>query len=288
VRLVGLISEGSGGQNEDAAGFVEHNGEITAAWVFDGVTGINDKAYLDSPTDAAWIVARADAHLRELAAQNFSLPTLLRTLVDGLKADWQEASAGLALPNDYDPPAACLLVVKRYADGWHALRLGDSILLTKQLDIKRWDRLHNDLGGMETQLRREAGQQRAAGVTDFSVLLKQSHALHMANRKARNTAGHHSILVADDASLAIPEYHHLGWPDAMLVCTDGFYRAVDTYHLTDDAGLLADCETSHGIVDILHKIRAVEAADKNCETYARFKPADDASAVMLLSTFAMR
>jgi hypothetical protein len=32
---------------------------------------------------------------------------------------------------------------------------------------------------------------------------------------------------------------------------------------------------------VLHALRAVEAADASCEKYPRFKPSDDATAVML-------
>jgi hypothetical protein len=32
---------------------------------------------------------------------------------------------------------------------------------------------------------------------------------------------------------------------------------------------------------VLHALRAVEASDASCEKYPRFKPSDDATAVML-------
>jgi hypothetical protein len=200
-----------------------------------------------------------------------------------LKFDWERASCGIELPADYDPPAACLLLVKRYEDGWKALRLGDSILLTQDQSVMRWDRQDTDLAGLESQLRRDAGRLRAAGMTDFATLLQQFHTQHAANRKVRNTPGNHSILVADDQALAIPEYHDLGWPRSILVCTDGFYRAVDTYGSTDDAGLVASCNKPDGVQAVLLGIRQVESQDIECLRHPRFKPADDASAVALIT-----
>jgi hypothetical protein len=68
-----------------------------------------------------------------------------------------------------------------------------------------------------------------------------------------------------------------------LLCTDGFYRAVDTYGVVDEAGLVAACRQQHGMDGVLSAIRAAEAADPECEKFPRFKPADDASAVGLVN-----
>ncbi len=100
------------------------DGRVIAAWIFDGVTGINGRNYLPGVTDAAWLVERAGEHLQSVAAQDIALPDLLAQLVDRLQDDWRTISHGLALPKGYDIPAACLVLVKEYADGWQALRLG--------------------------------------------------------------------------------------------------------------------------------------------------------------------
>jgi hypothetical protein len=134
-----MVSQGSGLINEDAAGVIEHDGTVAAAWVFDGVTGINGRNFLDLPTDAAWIVERANAHLQELAQQDLTLIEILTALVVALKQDWDRAAHGIEFPAHYDVPATCLLLAKRYADGWRALRLGDSFLLTAQGSVKRWN-----------------------------------------------------------------------------------------------------------------------------------------------------
>lgn len=43
MKLQGAITEGSGAVNEDGWGFLGSTDDVTAAWVFDGVTGINEK-----------------------------------------------------------------------------------------------------------------------------------------------------------------------------------------------------------------------------------------------------
>lgn len=282
MKLAGLISEGSGAHNEDAAGVIERDGEVIAAWVFDGVTGINGVNYLDAPSDAAWLVQRAEVHLRQLAARDVGLPELLSRLVEALIADWQRATHNHVFPDGYDTPAACLLLAKRYADGWKSLRLGDSFLLSQNGSLQNWHGPDTDLGGLEALLRQQAKRQRANGVSDFKALLQQFHPQLIASRRARNTPGNHSILVPDQSSLRVPEFLDLGWPTSLLLCSDGFYRAVDTYAVMDDAALLAASTAPEGVADVLHQIRAIEADDPHCEKHLRFKPADDASAVSLI------
>jgi hypothetical protein len=66
-----------------------------------------------------------------------------------------------------------------------------------------------------------------------------------------------------------------------LLCTDGYYRAVDSYGLHDETGLLA--ASAAGVEQVLAGIRDTEESDPLCTRYPRFKPSDDATAVMLAS-----
>ena len=59
LRLAGSVCRGSGVNNEDGWGYVGEPGNVEAAWILDGVTGINGQTYLPAASDAAWFVARA-------------------------------------------------------------------------------------------------------------------------------------------------------------------------------------------------------------------------------------
>lgn len=229
--LRGCVSEGSGTHNEDAAGFLGNPADVSAAWVLDGVTGINERHYLPAPSDAAWLVEKVCVHLRELTLSDRPLPEILASLVSRLRSEWHSASSHLKLPDGYDIPAACLILLKRYHDGWKALRLGDSVLILEDNETRLIAPPESDLGHLEHFLREEARRRRSEGVLDFKALLKEFHPRLMASRRARNTASNHSILVADQTALNCPEYIDLGWPRSILACTDGFYRAVDTYQI---------------------------------------------------------
>ena len=215
-----------------------------------------------------------------LARADLTLPAILSDLVAGLIADWAGAAAGLALPDDYDRPAACLVLAKRHADGWRALRLGDSCLLA-QYDSGARVVAASPNNSFDKWLSCEAKKRRAAGLLDIKELLAEFRPRLVAARRKRNQPGGYSILEADPAALRMPECLDLGHPRALLLCTDGFYRAVDHYGLHSDESLIAAGSAERGVEGVLTALRAVEADDPACEKHLRFKPADDATAVML-------
>ena len=281
MKLLGAICEGSGSVNEDGWGFAGTAEDVAAAWVFDGVTGINDRNVLGAASDAQWLVARAHAHLADLAGTDQPLQAILAQLVDRLTADFAAASRAVALPDAYDPPAACLILAKRYADGWRALRLGDSCLLARQSGGGHHVAAVSPNNVFDTWLSREARKRRDAGLLDIKALLAEFRPQLLASRGQRNRPGGYSILEASSAALAMADEIELGWPDAVLLCTDGYYRAVDYYGLFDNEGLLAASQAEGGAAKILEQIRRIETEDPNCVTYLRFKPSDDAAAVCL-------
>ena len=69
--------------------------DVTAAWVFDGVTGINGQNFLDGETDAAWLVAKAHDHLLKLAGLDLPLREILSRLVQALIVDFKAAAESL-------------------------------------------------------------------------------------------------------------------------------------------------------------------------------------------------
>jgi hypothetical protein len=279
VRLLGAVSQGSGKVNEDGFGFLGEPQTVSAAWIFDGVTGINKQNHLGAGSDAQWLVARAHEHLLTLTARDKPLDHILEELVSGLMADWTSASAGLDLPRDYDPPAACLILVKRYGAEWHALRLGDSCLLARGVEGQHHIFAQSPNNAFDHWLTREARKRRDEGVLDIKALLAEFAPQLKEGRARRNRPDGYSILECSRDALAIPEFIPLGAPAEILLCTDGYYRAADTYQLHDDESLLTASAESVG--QVLERLRAVEATDPDCLRYPRFKPADDATAVML-------
>lgn len=281
MRLVGAVTQGSGSINEDGWGFLGKSEDVSAAWIFDGVTGINGRNFLGGTTDAAWFVAKAHAHLLQLAGLDLPLPEILARLVKLLIRDFQTAAEGLDIPKDFDPPAACLILVKRYGETWKALRLGDSCLLARDGDGAHTIHSASPNNILDNWLSTEAAKRRDAGVLDIKLLVAEFRPQLLKGRKLRNTQGAYSILEAREAATEFAEYLDLGTPRDILLCTDGYYRAVDHYGLHTDETLIEASSSNGGVARVLASLRATEASDPTCQKYLRFKPADDATAVLL-------
>jgi hypothetical protein len=281
LKLAGAITQGSGPINEDVWGFLGNADNVTAAWVFDGVTGINGRNYLPAGTDAAWLVAKAHDHLLKFAGFDLPLADILSKLVQALMIDFKTVAEGLDIPHDYDPPAACLILVKRYGPEWKALRMGDSCLLARANDGAHTFVAVSPSNAFDHWLSTEAAKRRDAGFLDIKALHAEFHPQLLQGRKLRNTPGGYSILEANPSSTEFAEYLDLGTPEALLLCTDGYYRAVDHYALHSDESLLKASGEAGGLDRVLRDIRALEAGDPTCQKYLRFKPADDATAVVL-------
>lgn len=281
LKLVGAVTEGSGAVNEDGWGCSGSSEDVSAAWVFDGVTGINERQYMPGASDAAWLVARAQAHLKNLAGGDLEPRHIVERLVQGLIEDWRVEAAGIEFPAGYDPPAACLVLAKRYGGGWQAARLGDSCLFARGKDRKLLAIAPNN--DFDHWLSKEARKRRDAGVLDVQALLAEFRPLLLKGRAARNQPGGYGILEADMAATRFVEYFDLGTPGELLLCTDGYYRAVDHYGIHSDESLMAASLQHGGVGRVLGQIRAIESSDPLCEKYSRFKPADDATAAMMKS-----
>jgi hypothetical protein len=281
VKLVGAVSQGSGAHNEDGFGFVEQGGRVTAAWVFDGVTSVNAEPLLAVASEPQWFVTRAERHMQEAAQGEGDVLQILHELTRRLMRDWAKATGGIDIPAGYDLPAACLTLVKRVNGRWQGLRLGDSYILSMETSLTNHPFPPSDLPDLEADLIEAAANRRSQGVFDMNALRREFRPRMLRNRGNRNASGSYSILVPDQSALNMPQIIDLGTPTEILLCTDGFYRAVDTYGLFEDANLFSACKSPGGIESVVTQIRAIESTDPTCEHFPRFKPADDVTALML-------
>ena len=281
-RLTGAISEGTGPINEDGWGIVGTADDVRAAWVLDGVTGINLRNHVSGTTDAHWLVSRTGDHLRDLASREDSLADICSALVERLSREYAVLATRSTLPEDYDPPAACLLIVKRYRDRWSALRLGDSCLIAGSDDPAGPLFRMVPEAGFDRELAIEANSRRDEGMSETSELLKSFHAKLLSGRARRNTSGGYGILECNPACVDFAETCELPTAARFLLCTDGFYRAVDHYGLYSDHDLLRRGASEDGLKQVMAEIRAVERDDIDCRRFPRLKPGDDATALSLL------
>lgn len=279
LRLAGQISGGSGAVNEDAVGYVGDPDDVEAAWALDGVTGINDVSLMPAGSDAQWLVARIDTHLRALIPRAPSPENLMSELINRLIED--QASALRDLPGNYDPPAACIAAVCRVAGQWHALRLGDCRLLADDArGLCRMVEFAND--GFDHWITTEAMRLRANGLSKLKDLALAMQPALFADRRRRNRPGGYGVIEADQRCLAFAEYMPLTEPSGVLLASDGFFRLVDCYDELSEAELLARGKAGEAAA-LYDRLRRIESDDPGCLRFPRFKPADDASAIVLVA-----
>ena len=278
MRLVGAVTHAGGQINEDAWGMVGSADDVSAAWVLDGVTGINARNYLPGETDAAWFVGRANLHLQSLAALNISINDILSLLVERLIEDWNAVSGQIEFPADYDPPASCLTFIKRYGSLWHVVQLGDCSLLVQNADGTIEIAMDQDHDSISNALATRAKELRMRGSVDIKQLLAEFKPQLLAQRKSRNTAGGLSILKAHQAAVQFANYWQFMNLAKILLCTDGFYRAVDCYGLYSNDGLLK--ASAKSVERVLAEVRKVESGDPDCQRFVRLKASDDATAIV--------
>ncbi len=275
LRLAGSVCDGAGAVNEDRAGYLGDRSAITAAWVLDGVTGINKQSLYPAGSDAAWFVQTVDTELKRLLVEPVPLPVIMSALVDHL------VSAKVDAPPGYDPPACCLLLAREHEGRWDALRIGDSSLLVSERNGTFFEYTEFPLQWLDRELKLKTEVLRRRGLSQEQIV-HEFRPMILEARQKRNRPGGYGILEADPSCLQFVQYIAIEDPRTMLLCTDGFYRLVENYRAYDDESLLA-AAANRGPESLLAELRTIEAGDPECRKYPRFKPRDDAAAVCLIS-----
>jgi len=255
-----------------------------AAWVLDGVTGINDRALLPGPTDAAWFVAQVQEALPTLLSASPDMPAveLVAALVEQLErrqsAAWLDARGA----DGRETPAASFALVRLIGAEIEVLRLGDCLVLLEAADGTVAVMDHPVLATIEAETRDALLALRARGITDPKQAFTAMMPRLRAQRQRRNLPDGYGVLAAERSCL--PMLHVERMPAhtvrRMLLASDGYYRLVDHYNAATDAELVRRTEEL-GVDAMLTQLRAIEAADPLATKYPRLKIADDATALLI-------
>jgi len=269
--------------NEDGYGYWPAEAP-QAAWVLDGVTGINDRALLPGPTDAAWFVAQVQEALPTLLAASPDMPAadLVGALVEQLErrqsAAWLDARGA----DGRETPAASFALVRLIGSEIEVLRLGDCLVLLEASDGTVTVMDHPVLATIEAETRDALLALRARGITDPKQAFTAMMPRLRAERLRRNTPDGYGVLAAERSCL--PMLHLDRIPAhtlrRVLLVSDGYYRLVDHYGAASDAELVRRTEEL-GADAMLEQLRAIEAADAMATRYPRLKIADDATALLI-------
>ena len=258
-----------GKANEDGFGAVGR-----FAWIIDGATGLGDENLLDAPSDAAWLTSVMSETFAAHAAAA-SGPVALLEHAASIAETRFAAERKRAPAERYEIPTAAVLVAE--------FRPGEVKIA--------------EIGDCASYLQADAGTVTRFGGTEEGRALEQANARKLmaggggrtpdvlaflrSVRNKANTPDGYQIFAPERGSAAGVRVHSHGWHGAgdALLLTDGFEAAVEDYALYDPPGLMRAAR--EGLKGPLEALRAVEKADPECKRYPRFKPSDDATALLV-------
>lgn len=276
LSFVDAVCEPAYRVNEDAWG---RAGD--AVWVLDGATGVAASPYLDEVSDAAWFSREVSGRFEAAfgAARSTS-----EAVLHGVRAAAGAARGvcDIGQVPAFELPSASLVVAREVGCGLELTNLGDCVVVWRGAGA-RASRFGASplLGALEEGLHRlldaalDEGLSRAEGV-------ERARAQARENRKLMNRPEGYWILDLSGAGVPHAQIEACPAPAPVdvLLMTDGFSRLVEVYGAYDWDGLL-DRALEGGLAPLYEELRAIEAADETCARFQRFKPRDDATAVML-------
>jgi len=174
-------------------------------------------------------------------------------------------------------------MVRMLADHIEFTNLGDCRILWQRAGFEDvygfgWSRVTR----LDQEVVAEITKLHHARQTDNEVVWRAIAPNIQANRSWKNLPGGYWILDLTAEGLSHLQIMRLEAAEVkhVLLCTDGYYRAVDTYHLQTDKSLVEQ-SAKIGIRQMIQAIRTCERSDERCVRFPRIKPSDDATGVLL-------
>lgn len=280
LRILETLSDPGipGKANEDAFG---HTG--SHAWVIDGATDVADGPLIGAETGAHWLAREASALFsRRAPVFGGDLRGLVRETIETLAARFK--AERLRMPNGrYELPSAAMVLLDVGETVISCANFADCglVLLDDEEDEAR-------IFGVQHTSREAGAMNRTAeliaalapGQDPFSSAEVMAYLRDSRNRQ--NTEEGYWILGVDPAAAAHMRHWEIPFerPATGLLFSDGFGSIVFDYHRMDAATFVRRA-VSDGLETILGEIRRVEREeDKDCRSYPRFKPCDDATAIL--------
>ena len=276
LTLLDSFSEPGNAQkaNEDAFAV-----SPAGAVVFDGATGLGEPL-LPGLSDAAWI-ARFGAR-RLMAHLEAGLTGALA--VDAALRDAAHSFAGLARRRPeatWEIPFASMMFCVSVVGGIEALWFGDcaAVISVPDGDAFIVGETLASKGAERERVAQLAAQSGIAptsgpGRAEFLPALRQA-------RNRVNTKDGYYLFGPDTAALGRAQAKRLLLPKGtrILIASDGFLALVSDYGRYDLTSLIE--RAGDGLAPLGAELRSIERADPDGRAFPRFKPSDDATAVLL-------
>jgi len=257
--------------NDDALGQSR-----SLAFVLDGATGVGDGPLMPSHfgSDAAWLSHGAARYFSQCDADEAPLRNIVRDCASALAGEF--AALRQRMPNGgYEMPYASMMLVRPAADHIAYAAFGDCRMLVLHHDGRL-----SDIGPPPRHREAEAARAKAFDAANKGPMDALPELRRL--RNLVNTLDAYWLMAADPA---VADHVHSGrveldGPADVLLMTDGFHALSADYGAYDDAGLVAAAQ-AQGLGALYRELRAIERADPRGEKFPRFKPSDDATAMLI-------
>lgn len=258
---------GDTGFNEDTVGWSQNG-----AWVVDGATAL-DVTSGWAETSGRWISTEASNRLAQLTHRQDQMGSARETVqaVSRALKDLWRPNIPLPLNGPLLPPVCSLAYAQLDGTGLGLLALGDCVAVhlsaadgvTVVVDKKVVNRERR-----RTSIRKQTG---ATGIAE----LISDRLEYVAGRHGNVLSTHPTALADVESTTAAPQQG-----DLLLLCTDGFARAV---HLPAFGGCwatLAEQASIEGLSAIAEQLRRAERTDPSF-TRGEHKTSDDTTALLI-------
>jgi hypothetical protein len=269
-------SDAGGSYNDDCWGSVS-----TAVWILDGATGLSkERLFSTAPSDAQWFVSAVDSELRN---SDWSKPTrpLLQSVMERVRHRFHREAMGRIEQVSLWPLASFALI--RVCEGRvEFANLGDCRILWRPPDGRAVKSFGSSrVTELDGNVVKEIERLHREGYTSHELVRQAIVPMIEANRKRKNTPEGYWILDISGEGVSHLQTTVVDAADVetVLLCTDGYYRLVDTYHRRTDQSLLSD-SVNTGVSAMIRELREIERMDEQCLKFPRMKPSDDATGVL--------
>ena len=269
-------SDAGGSYNDDCWGSVS-----TAVWILDGATGLSkERLFPASPSDAQWFVSAVDSELR---SSDWSKATrsLLQSVIQRVRHRFHCEAVGRTDQVSLWPLASFALIRVREG-GVEFANLGDCRILWRSPDGRAVKSFGSSrITQLDGNVIKEIERLHREGYASHELVRQAIVPMLEANRKLKNSPEGYWILDVSGEGISHLQTTVIDAADVdtVLLCTDGYYRLVDTYHRRTDQSLLSDSANS-GISAMIRELREIERMDEQCLKFPRMKPSDDATGVL--------
>jgi hypothetical protein len=265
-----VTSPGGQRPNEDRLGYA---GRL--AWVIDGATDLESDAFLPAGSDVQWLVDRLGERLAETGALGTSDGA--EDLLCSLSAGIGDEIASLGFPSGRIHPTCSIGLLLAGDDRWELTRIGDPTCLAFGAETVE---LSTGFFG-----RREA---QAVGRAKSGGLDQEANRRGIVKRRQEYIEGRlEESVFSGHPSARLRIHSAVGDPrrtDYVLLCTDGFARAVVDYGLYPDWNTLERDALERGLAAVVETLRQYEKDRARTGApggSAHFKKTDDATALMV-------